>query len=174
MLLGVISDTHDNLQTIKTALQYFRDQQVDLVVHCGDWKKIETMHYFAELAATLHLKTYAVLGNRDEDVDTFLAYASHAPGEFELHESTFEICADSTKVVAVHGHHKPTFKKVLEDSEVKIILRGHSHKPLIENQTGKLIVNPGSTAFSIPRSKTWRPSVGIVDTKKMEAELIFF
>ncbi len=171
MIIGVISDTHDKLETIERALKYFNDRTVEYIVHCGDWKNISTMMYFAELAAQLSLPVRAVLGNRDEDVSAFTSYAVGTPGDFILIEDIISL--DEGKVIAVHGHHLPTLKKVMKDESVRIVLRGHSHKPLIEKQDDKLIVNPGSTAFSIPRSKQWRPSVAIVDTDKGSAELVY-
>ncbi|HDY74176.1 MAG TPA: YfcE family phosphodiesterase, partial [Euryarchaeota archaeon] len=36
MLLGIIADTHDNLGAIDAALEIFRDQGVELVIHAGD------------------------------------------------------------------------------------------------------------------------------------------
>lgn len=171
MILGVISDTHDKLETIDKALQYFQERGVDAIVHCGDWKLLPTMTYFAEYAAKLAIPVRAVLGNRDVEVEDFMAYALQAPGDFTLQKDSISLVGN--KVIALHGHHKPTLKNALQNESARIILRGHSHKELIEKQDNKLIVNPGSTAFSIPRSKQWRPSVAIVDTEKVSAELIY-
>lgn len=169
MKLGVISDTHDKLATIDLALEYFAEQRVGLVVHCGDWKSLSAVVYFANKAYEYHLPVVGLLGNNDLDVTGFLNYAKIAPGNFTLQEGVFELALSNNKrLLAYHGHHKPTLRKVLA-SNAAVILLGHSHKPLIEQLPDKLIVNPGSTAFAIPRRKDWRPSVAIVDTGKLEA-----
>lgn len=174
MRLGLISDTHDKYPTLELALQYFHDQQVELVIHCGDWKSVETAARFAELAAAHRLPVRGVLGNNDFDVGGFLDYARTAPGDFELHEAVYTtpLSAD-TYLAAYHGHHKPTLRRLVADEACSILLLGHSHKPLIERTGSRLVVNPGSTAFAIPRSKTWRPSVAIVDTVAPAAELAY-
>ena len=37
MLIGAISDTHDNLPQIEKAVKYLNEQKVDLVLHAGDY-----------------------------------------------------------------------------------------------------------------------------------------
>lgn len=172
MLIGVISDTHDRLEHMSQALQYFASESVDLVVHCGDWKNLSTVVAFADTAHALRLPVRGVLGNNDTDIAAFLAAAATVPGDFNLTEGVFELSLSSnTSLAAYHGHHKPTLRKVLECPDYSVILLGHSHKPKIEAVDGRLIVNPGSTAFAIPRSKTWQPSVAIVDTVALTARL---
>lgn len=65
-----------------------------------------------------------------------------------------------------------TLAAVMKDPSVTIALKGHSHKPLIVSDNNTLVVNPGSTAFAIPRSKSWVPTVAIVDTATMHAEIV--
>ena len=36
MKIGLISDTHDNIQNIRRAVRKFNDKRVDLVIHAGD------------------------------------------------------------------------------------------------------------------------------------------
>lgn len=171
MILGIISDTHDRLPVIDDALNFFKSQKVDLVIHCGDWKSLGTFKYFAEQASKLSLPVKGVLGNNDLEVTTFLEYSDSAPGEFEIIEDAMELQVGDRKAVIYHGHHKPTLHKVLSDDSYDMIFLGHTHKPRIEKIDTTLFVNPGSTAFSIPRSKVWVPTVAIVDSDLLEASL---
>lgn len=174
MQIGVISDTHDKQATIDLALQYFQEQKVSLVIHCGDWKSLETARYFAKKASEYALPVRGVLGNNDLDTAGFIELGRTAPGDFQLYEGIFEMpLASHGLLAAYHGHHKPTLRKVLADDRYRAICLGHSHKPLIDDTGGKLIVNPGSTAFSIPRQKSWRPSVAIIDTSQLVAHITF-
>jgi putative phosphoesterase len=36
-MIGIISDTHDNLPAIKRAVDLFNEKNVDLVLHAGDF-----------------------------------------------------------------------------------------------------------------------------------------
>lgn len=171
MRLGVISDTHDRLAAIDTALAFFKAENIERVVHCGDWKALTTVSYFAERAASLGLGVQGVLGNNDLDVTGFIDYAATAPGNFHLTEGVLEFTWGSVRVAAYHGHHAPTLRKVTTNPSYDLVLLGHTHKPRITIEDGRLIVNPGSTAFSIPRSKDWKPSVAIVDSDTLTAKI---
>jgi len=173
MRIGVISDTHDRLAAVDNALEFFVAQNITQIVHCGDWKSLTTVQYFAERAAKLGLTVQAVLGNNDTDVTEFLNYAAVAPGNFHISEGVLEFIAGTTHIAVYHGHHAPTLRRVKSNSNYAIVLLGHTHKPNIESENGRLIVNPGSTAFSIPRSREWKPSVAIVDTDTLKAQIHF-
>ena len=41
MLVGVVSDTHNNIKNIKEIICLFNEEQVDLVIHTGDISKAE-------------------------------------------------------------------------------------------------------------------------------------
>lgn len=170
-MLGIISDTHDRLPSIDSALAFFKSHNVELVVHCGDWKSLETVRYFAEEAYKLSLPVKGVLGNNDIDVADFMAYAEIAPGDFEIKQNVFEFKTGGRTLAIYHGHHKPTLRRVVSDDSYDLVFLGHTHKPRIEEDTNKLIVNPGSTAFSIPRSKEWVASVAIVNSNTLTATI---
>lgn len=170
MRIGLISDTHDKLPTIDLALEFFHMQCVDLVMHCGDWKSLSTVEYFNHKAAGYSVPVIGVLGNNDTAVGDIITYAQTAPGDFELHVGVYEMKLPGNKrLAAYHGHHKPTLRNLLTDDTYSIILLGHSHKPKIDRDTDKLVVNPGSTAFAIPRQKSWKPSVAIINTARPDA-----
>ncbi len=171
MLLGIISDTHDRLAAIDEALRFFAFKNVDTVVHCGDWKSLSTLIYFIEQAAELQLPVRGVLGNNDLDVDGFKAYMLNAPGDAQVIEGVMSMNLDGLSINMYHGHHAPTLRKVRSMDTADILFLGHTHKPLIERVSKKLIVNPGSTAFAIPRSKQWKPSVALMDVDTMTASI---
>jgi putative phosphoesterase len=171
MLIGVISDTHDRTESMQNALEFFSEQGVELILHCGDWKTVDTAARFAMIAERLSIPAAGVLGNNDTDVDGFIRYAATAPGDFALHAGVLELTVDNIRLVVYHGHHKPTLRKLHDIGSQKVLILGHSHKPFVGYKGAKLIVNPGSTAFSIPRSREWRPSVAILNTQPLAAEI---
>lgn len=171
MLLGIISDTHDRLPSIDAAITFFKQQGVDEIIHCGDWKSLETIQYFANRAHEATLPVRGVLGNNDIDVVSILSYLQVTPGNFKVKEGVFEFELENRKIALYHGHHKPTLRKVLAETSYDIILLGHTHKPRIEQSDSQLVINPGSTAFSIPRSKEWVASVALVDTLDFTASI---
>ena len=171
MILGIISDTHDKLESVERAFEFFAANKVKMVIHCGDWKSVLAMGHFAQQAAQYNMTVRGVLGNNDIDVSEFKKFIKSTPSDFQVIEGVFEINIDGKSVAIYHGHHASTLRKVRNDTSYKLVLLGHTHKPKIETTDTTVIVNPGSTAFSIPRSKQWQATVALVDTDSVQASL---
>lgn len=172
MKLGIISDTHDRLLAVDQAFDVFAREGVGLVIHCGDWTKPDTVRHIAGRAAQLGIGIRGVLGNRDLAVEDIKSIASEKIA-FIVREGVLRFEIDGKSIAAYHGHHNPTLKKLLA-SDFDVLCLGHSHKPRYDRIDHKIIINPGSTAFAIPRSIGWHPSVAIYDTELHEAELKYF
>lgn len=172
MKIGILSDTHDKQSGITQALEIFSAENVEAIIHCGDWTHASAVEYILGWAWTAHMAVYGVWGNNDTEL-TELTRAADSYEYATIRDGVLQLELDGVKISAYHGHHKPTRKQVLESSN-DLILIGHSHKPFLETAEGRTIINPGSTAFAIPRSKTWRGSVALYDTKRREAEIMYF
>jgi putative phosphoesterase len=171
MILGIISDTHDKLESVERAFEFFVANHVEMVIHCGDWKSVAAMEHFAYQAIHFKLPVRGVLGNNDNDVSEFEKFIKSASSQFQVTEGVFEMKVDGKSVAIYHGHHVPTLRKVRAETSYDLVLLGHTHKPKIEITDTTVMVNPGSTAFSIPRSKQWQATVALVDTKTVHASL---
>jgi putative phosphoesterase len=171
MILGIISDTHDKQATVEQAFSFFVANNVSLVIHCGDWKSVAAMEHFAGQAEKYELPVRGVLGNNDVAINEFQAFVESSAFDFQVTEGVFEIQIGDRTMAIYHGHHVPTLRKVRADESYNALFLGHTHKPKIENTGSTIIVNPGSTAFSIPRSKLWQPTVALVDTNSLQATL---
>jgi putative phosphoesterase len=60
-MIGIMSDSHDNLEAIAKAVEFFNQQKVSLVLHAGDIISPFTTKEFKKLQAPLKL----VYGNND-------------------------------------------------------------------------------------------------------------
>lgn len=170
MKIGIISDTHDRARGIDSAMDIFTGQNVGLIIHCGDWAKPESASYFAEKTASALIPLMGVLGNNDLEVPAFLGLNDKT---FILQEGVLRLRVDGRSIHAYHGHHKPTLRGLLAQP-VDLLCIGHSHKPRYDILDKQVIINPGSTAFAIPRSKGWQASVAVYDTTVHEAEFFYF
>lgn len=120
MLIGLVSDTHDNTPLAAQAAAFFRERRVDHVYHLGDVTQPETLEPFEGMPLTV------VRGNNDE----------HAWPD--THRQGFA----GVMVGATHGHHRGLLKSLQTDCDV--ILHGHTHVRRADRIEGKLIVNPGA------------------------------
>ena len=68
MLVGIISDTHDDIMNVRRAIEIFNAEGVDSVIHAGDYVFPGVVKEFEKLNA----KLIGVLGNNDGEKYIYL------------------------------------------------------------------------------------------------------
>ncbi|MDC6488376.1 metallophosphoesterase [Pseudomonas syringae] len=130
MKVGVISDTHGLLRPEAIAAL----QGCAQIIHAGDIGSQDIVEQMTAIAP-LHI----VRGNNDMDADWAKPIADHL---------RFDI--DGWQVLLVHDI---ADVPALVDDSVKLVVTGHSHKPLIDWRGDTLYLNPGSAGrrrFKLP------------------------
>ena len=146
--VGLISDTHGLLRP--QALEALRG--CDFLIHGGDIGKPEILEALREIAPLT-----VVRGNNDTDD----GWAADVPFDAMLRVGKLaiyvtHILADVPETLA---------------SDVRVIVTGHSHKPLQQTRHGVLYINPGSAG---PRRFKLPITVGMlhIDGLDVRGELI--
>ena len=67
-MIGIISDSHDNMNALWKAVEFFNERGVKAVLHAGDLISPFTARAFKELKP----KLYFVFGNNDGDRVTLI------------------------------------------------------------------------------------------------------
>lgn len=164
MRIGVVSDTHI-FRAGKKLPQLLIEEfsKVDLILHLGDWVVMDVYDQLAQLAPV-----DGIAGNNDgyEIIERF--------GEKKL------LTLEGKQVGLIHGH-TPYSRKgtdgnallAFEGEKVDVILFGHSHQPLMRNENGILLFNPGSPT---DKRREKRYSFGLLDITEtgINAQHIFF
>lgn len=157
MLVGVISDTHDHIGNIITALELFKEKNVELVVHCGDIVAPFCLDYFNSSG----IDWIGVFGNNDGEIEILLKKSNN-----RLTKAPREENIGGRRVLVVHYHY--FVDKLAGTGYYDLILYGHTHKPEISNVGGTLIVNPGEACGLL----TGKATVAIVNLESMKAEIL--
>lgn len=130
MKVGVISDTHGLLRPEAVAAL----QGCERIIHAGDIGSVDILDQLA-LIAPLHV----VRGNNDLDAP----WAEHIADSLR-----FDLNGWQTLLV-----HDIADVPVVLDASIKLVVTGHSHKPLMEWRGERLYLNPGSAGrrrFKLP------------------------
>ena len=130
--LGIISDTHGLLRPQAVAFL----QGCDRILHGGDIGNAEILERLSTIAPVT-----AIRGNNDKG-----AWAEAIP-ETEFLEFS------GIYVYAIHDLSQLDIEPAA--AGIRVVVSGHSHKPLIERRDGILFVNPGSAGprrFKLPIS----------------------
>ena len=67
MIVGIISDTHDNLAGLQKAIQIFKERKIEMLIHCGDWVSPFTLEFFDREMKDLNVPIKSVVGNNPGD-----------------------------------------------------------------------------------------------------------
>ncbi|MBP5959208.1 metallophosphoesterase family protein [Pseudomonas anatoliensis] len=130
MKTAIISDTHGLLRPeALTAIQ-----GCDLILHAGDIGSSDILDQLSQIAPV-----HAVRGNNDLN----LPWAANIPDHLSLDLNSWQtlLIHDIADVPALLA------------ANTRLIITGHSHKPLIEWRDNRLYLNPGSAGrrrFKLP------------------------
>lgn len=126
MKIILASDNHGDLESIEKILLQHPD--ADLYLHAGDSQRLD-----------FEMSPFRVVkGNNDWGLD---------------YPENIIVDTPAGKIYVTHGHKiLPYNFNDLKNKGVRLIVRGHSHVPKIEEREGVYIVNPGST--SLPRGRS--------------------
>jgi len=164
MRIGVLSDTHDRLPMIDTAVRLFNAVGVEVVLHAGDL----VSPIVAEAFSGLSCRLIAVFGNNDGD-RLYLTerFAKLGIGGFFGDHHEF-ILGDRRLVLM---HQPRSIEALAASGEFDLIVYGHTHR--IDLRTvgagkGTTILNPGEACGWL----TGRATAAIVNLDSLESELI--
>ncbi len=143
MLLGIISDSHDHLENLKLTLTWFRDHDVEQIIHCGDlthWASL-CEAWPENYSAPIHL----VAGNGDFP-NEFATLPPDAQPRLIYHGARGDLHLDqSPQGPCIAFCHTPASAKDLARSGCySIVFYGHTHRPWIEKINSAFLINPGN------------------------------
>ncbi len=146
MILGLVSDSHDNAAGAAAAAVFFKDRAVGFVIHAGDVVTPATLDPFRGMDGV------AIIGNND-DAQALTGYA-HDMGWTTAHAWTHVF--DGIRVGATHGNDKGRIRDLMaRDPPLDVLVVGHSHTERDETVQGVRVINPGA----LHRARTYTVSV---------------
>ena len=156
MLIGILSDTHDQLIAIDKALEVFRQRNVDFVIHGGD---LISPFAAKRLKAGVTVPLHIIYGNNDGEragLKQILPQIQDGPMFIEA----------GGKTIAVH--HDPALLPPEAVAKADIIVVGHTHDRKVEERDGKLFLNPGECCGWL----TGKATVALLDPVGKKIEIV--
>jgi uncharacterized protein len=163
MLIGTISDSHDNLPQIEKAVQALNNQKVGLVLHAGDYVAGFVIPKFK----ALNCKLIGVFGNNDGDHELLKKRFSET-NNCTIHDRFTIVTIEGYRVALLHGHETELLNAIIDSESFDAVIHGHSHNFGIERKGKTLSINPGELCGYL----TGKPTLAILDTKGNEARII--
>jgi putative phosphoesterase len=148
MLIGIISDTHDQVARTTAAVALLVAEGAERLIHCGD---LTTPAVVYECGV---LPSYYVFGNNDFDEDD-LRRAMRAVGGTCL-EQGGELTLDGRRIAVTHGDSTHELRR-LASARPDYLLSGHTHHHHDERDGPTRWINPGA----LHRATAW--TVALLD-----------
>jgi len=158
MKIGILSDTHDHLPNMRKALEIFKQEGCQKILHAGD-----IVSPFAVLLIREYKMPFtAVFGNNDGE---WIALLKTAEGAGEIKKGPIELEWEGRKIALMH---EPVYIEALKKSEYfDLIVYGHSHIPELQT-TRPLVINPGECSGYL----SGKPTTALCDLQNLSAKLI--
>ena len=144
MKLGIISDTHDHFRKAEKAADFFEEEDVEKVIHCGDMICAATAGIFDR-----EFDFHAVRGNNDGEWD--LKSAVEEFGEFYNNIAELEFSGKS--IAVYHGTEEELVDSLVESGEYDYVFRGHTHRKKVREIDGTVEINPGGVKLPFQQEK---------------------
>ena len=152
MLVGIMSDSHDNVPNIRKALDVLERRGVEAIVHAGDFVAPFAVKALAQFNGTI----IAVFGNNDGEKDGIRKVLP------SVAEPPLRVQIGGVRFVITHD-----LARLTDRGQCDVIVHGHTHDAeIIAGEP--LIINPGETGGWL-RGKE---SVALLDTDAMRCEII--
>ena len=154
MLIGVISDSHDNVPKLRAAVELFRRRRVQHIVHAGDY----VAPFAVKVLVQSGIPFTGVFGNNDgerEGISRLTPCIHPEPHRIELGGRRITIVHHLTKL--------PPEQRTGTD----VIVFGHTHQPHVEAGP-PLLLNPGECCGWVEGKCT----VALLDTESLEVSIL--
>ncbi|MFA5865259.1 MAG: metallophosphoesterase [Phycisphaerae bacterium] len=155
MLVGIFSDTHDNLWQIEQAIKEFSDRKVETVLHAGDI----VAPFAAKAIAKITVPVHIIYGNNDgEKVGLKMIFP-------QIHNGPIEIKLGNRLIAMAHD-----FSQIPKEMQERadVLVAGHTHQAFVKEENGKLFINPGECGGWLKG----RSTIAILDINTLQAQII--
>ena len=130
MRIGVLSDTHDRVPTLRAALARFQAEGIDTLVHPGDIVSPFAAKALAAFPGSVHI----IYGNNDGErtgLRQVLPQIQDGPHWVQL---------GGRRVLVHHFLDQCPPEQV---AQAGVVITGHTHVVDVRREGGKLLLNPG-------------------------------
>ncbi len=143
-VLGILSDSHADVERTRSAIERLQASGATEFVHCGDFETEEVVDLFAGLRAHL------TWGNCDRVVPMG-RYARAL--DIDAQHPLGEITVDGKRILFLHGDDDALLRRALAE-QPHFLLHGHTHRKEDTMHGLTRVINPGAFTRTRPNPRT--------------------
>lgn len=167
-LIGVMSDTHDQVSNLVRVIDFLNESDVEAVIHCGDWVSPFTLIHYAKLKAPL----FGVFGNNDGDKFRHITYSQRYGVDVVYDDQLLVLTRHEKKIVVYHGDYKEIVDALVKCGDYDVVCHGHNHRAAVERYGKVLSINPG-TLVDFTNEEFQGSSFCVYDAQAHDARILW-
>ena len=153
MKIGILSDTHDDIDNTNKAIDIFQENDVKAVIHAGDIISPPVITEFYRLTEK-GVKLFGIFGNNDGEKRGLKNAFKTIGGELLCDIGKIEL--DGLKFCIYHGQDLKKKEKIIKSRKFDVFVFGHTHTKYPKGVDTKIIndtivLNPG-TAHNVAKT----------------------
>lgn len=161
--IGVLSDTHNNVDNLVAALTVYKQRNISRLVHCGDITNPDMLKHFAGFTM------WFVRGNNDHDWLGLRAMVRRM-GNLHYCGMDAQLDFDGHMVAVCHGDDESLVGTMSFSGAYEWVFFGHSHRHELTTLGTTKVLNPGALGGRHPRGE--HRQIAIVDLAIGQAEFL--
>lgn len=162
MIVGIMADTHDRLPLVDKAVKVLNEQNVELVLHAGDYIAPFVIPRFKPLKA----KFIGVFGNNDGEKKGLKKKFKEINAE--IHGNFAEVAMDGLKIALLHGSEEELLQSLINVESHDVIIYGHTHEAKTYRKGRTIIINPGEVCGYLTEKST----IALLNSQTKEVKII--
>ncbi len=136
MLIGLLSDTHNNRPSVRFALDIFAALGIETIFHAGDLISANLLDEFLEFSLFLSF------GNGDDSL--MISSKASRLSERLLCEDIVEQTLAGKRICMLHGDYKIELENRIASGDYDFVIHGHTHRYRDERVGSTRVINPGA------------------------------
>jgi putative phosphoesterase len=158
-----MSDTHDNLPLVDQAIARLNRENVELVLHAGDYVAPFTVARLKKLKTRL----IGVYGNNDGDHELLMKRFSEIETA-EIRGRFAEVMTDGVRIALLHGEEEDLLQSLIRTGHYDVVVHGHTHEAATYRHGQTVVINPGEVCGYLSS----RSTLALFDTTKQETQIV--
>jgi putative phosphoesterase len=134
---AILSDSHDQVANLRSAVDYCNNANVDVLAHCGDLISPFMLKQLARFNGQAHL----IYGNNIGDQRLIADRCGRDFPNIKHHGILGKFMVDTYYIAIVH--YPDQADDLANQAIYDIVCCGHSHVPMIRKYDKTLLINPG-------------------------------
>ncbi len=137
MRIAIISDTHDQIANLRSAVTYCNSYNVQMLIHCGDLISPFMLDELAKFGGAVHL----IYGNNVGDQHLISSRCGIVFSSISHHGVLGAVEAAGIRIAF---HHYPVMARgIAAQGSFEVVCCGHNHRYQVEKIGDTLLINPG-------------------------------